>query len=122
MSFLFKEVSSVDEYQNLVQEFSYLVDKELSRYEEENDVSLIVQHMPTLISLVNTIGYFRGQDGAFLDFRPPDVTSLQVDLYKNENDFEKRLNTLIKKILASPHSEAYKRRLEMYFITSRINQ
>ncbi len=120
MSLNFKETKTAEEYKDLVERFSLLVDKELRIFEQgvkEGKVAEIIPMMPKLISLVNTVGYLRGQDNAFLDYRPH--LDFQNDLYKNERDFENRLRCLIESIKSSGLAEGYKRCLSEYFIKTR---
>ena len=77
----------------------------------------MVGGLPKLVSLVNTIGYLRGQDNAFLDVRPS--TSVQNELYENESEFEARLTVIIDKIIESGEVEYYKRRMDEYFLRAR---
>lgn len=77
--------------------------------------------VPKLISLVNMIGYLRGQDGAFLDIRPDSEGGYQDELYNNENEFEKRLTDFL--IAIAPEAqrkEALKFELEQYYIKARL--
>lgn len=76
--------------------------------------------MPAIISLVNTVGYLRGQDGMFLDIRPR--TENQNEFYGYEDLFEKRLNKLIDILMDSDEKDFYQERLESYLIKSRTKQ
>jgi hypothetical protein len=138
-------ITTTDEYISFVEKFVTLVDQELSKYEEmvlveKGAVTIVDQgeskpelfyvihsihdvasHMPALISLVNTVGYLRGQDGVFVDFRPS-VGRKQNDLYELENLFEKRLEALIDKILGSKEKSYYLQRLDSYFTKTRSKQ
>lgn len=116
----FKKAESVQEYMQMVSTFSFYVDAQMSVFEHaatQGDFSF-VSSMPALISLVNTVGYLRGQDGMFLGIRPEDP-DMQRDLYKNEDEFEARLQKLIDGIRGSEFSNEYQKRLQEYFITSR---
>ncbi|QQS39249.1 hypothetical protein IPM62_01375 [Candidatus Woesebacteria bacterium] len=110
-----------DTYKKLFDDLVSLVDQQLAKY-EKTDVSpeTIARYLPTLISLVNTIGYLRGQDGVFLDFRPK--TDNQDHFFEVEDAFEKRLTSLIEKVMASDMSEYYKKKLHSYFCLVRTNQ
>ncbi len=112
------------EYINLVEMLSSLVDQELLRAEadhREGKVHDIVLRLPAIISTVNTIGYLRGEDGMFLDFRPEDIrgTSLQKALYVNQDAFELRLQALIDFIGTTEEAAFYRETLERYYITAR---
>lgn len=76
--------------------------------------------MPAIISLVNTVGYLRGQDGMFLDIRPR--TENQGEFYKYEDQFETRLDKLIDILMDSDEKDFYIERLESYLIKSRTKQ
>ena len=139
------KITTADEYMSFVEKFITLVDQELSKYEqmvtvEKGEITIVGQgenkpelfyvkhsihdvarHMPALISLVNTVGYLRGQDGVFVDFRPS-VGGKQKDLYELENVFEKRLEALIDKILGSKEKSFYLERLDSYFTKKRSKQ
>lgn len=116
----FKKLETAEAYKQMVSEFSFYVDAQLRIFEnsaEKNDYSFF-SSMPALISLVNSIGYLRGQDGMFLEIRPQD-SEMQRDLYKNEDHFEMRLQKIIDGIRASEFFEQYQERLQEYFIKSR---
>lgn len=102
------------DYEKHFDDFVSLVDKQLAIYESASaDLGNLARTLPALISLVNTIGYLRGQDGMFLDFRPR--TDNQKHFYATEHEYEKRLNSLISKVLESKHADYYKKRLHSYF-------
>jgi len=102
------------EYEKLFNDFISLVDKQLE-YFEKDDVNMdsLARNLPALISLVNTIGYLRGQDGMFLDFRPH--TDKQSHFYKQEDVYEKRLVSLIERVLGSNAKDYYLKRLHSYY-------
>jgi len=106
------------EYIDLFNNFKNLVDKQLEYFETdtENNHNL-ANSLPALISLINTIGYLRGQDEMFLNFRPR--TYKQTYFYQVENEFEKRLEKLITRVLNSKEAEFYKTRLHIYFCDAR---
>jgi len=116
-----KQSNTEAEYKNLVERFSYLADQELKKCEAsiaKGDLHSAAIQMPSVISLVSTIGYFRGQDGVFLDFRP-NVTNIQGDLYANEDAFEARLRKVMNTIKASSEAAFYKNQLETAFVKNR---
>jgi hypothetical protein len=120
MAINFKAVETKEEYLNLVEKFSFLVDSELKLtegYIESHNNDSIISSLPKLISLANTIGYLRGQDNAFIDVRPQGM-GIQDDLYQNEDNFEARLNKIIDYIVAND-KEGYTNRLNQYFIKAR---
>lgn len=102
------------EYIDLFNNFKTIIDKQLEYFETntENNHEL-ANKLPALISLINTIEYLRGQEGMFLNFRPH--TSNQAEFYKIENEFEKRLEKLITRILNSEEAEFYKTKIHTYF-------
>lgn len=116
-----RQLSTADEYTNFVREFVTLLDKQLSLWEDraknKEELRDLALQMPAIISLVNTVGYLRGQDGMFLDIRPR--TDNQNEFYAYEDLFEKRLSNLIDILLYSNEKKFYKERLESYLIESR---
>lgn len=118
----FKKIETAEGYTEFVRTFALLLDKQLTLMEgymkSANGAHDLVQQMPALISLVNTIGYLRGQDGMFLDIRP-NTPENQKEFYELEDMFEKRLNSIIDFLLQSDEKRYYQERLEMYFIKAR---
>ena len=118
----FTPVTSAEDYKTLVEQFSFLVDVELKKFEnitsadEANTAALAA---PKLISLVNTVGYLRGQDNAFLEIRPKEVVGFQKDLYANERVFEDKLKNLLNKISSLGQKKIYDYRIDEYFIETR---
>ena len=111
---------TAEEYMKMAEQLTALVDAELTRTEKDvqnGDMHLVVQRMPGLISLVNTIGYLRGQDGLFLEVRPSDVSLYQKELYATEDAMESRLWSIIERICGvSEDRERYIHRLREYFL------
>jgi len=108
----------------MVEQFSWLVNKEMGKAESEEGsgrIHTIASRLPALVLLVNTIGYLRGGDGVFLDFRPEDMrgSGRQGDLYKNQDEFEKRLQVLIDEVSASDEVSFYRDTLERYYVLAR---
>ena len=123
----FRPPQNKDEYIDLVERFSGLVDQEMKKTESEENpgrIHAIASRLPALISLVNTIGYLRGEDSVFLDVRPEDMrtSGRQGDLYKNEDLFEKRLQNLIDEVGTSDEAKFYRDTLERYYITARTTR
>lgn len=120
----FTPVKTLDEYKDLVSRLSWLIDAQLKAAEEiarEHPLQYPMGSVPKLISLVNMIGYVRGQDGAFLDIRPNSEGSYQDELYDNENAFEKRLTDFLIAIAPdTQRKEALKFELEQYYIKARL--
>ncbi|MBP9728418.1 MAG: hypothetical protein KBD27_03500 [Candidatus Moranbacteria bacterium] len=116
-----RKIESAEGYTEFVRVFATLLDQQLTLVEgymnEQEGAHNLIQQMPALISLVNTVGYLRGQDGMFLDIRPS--TENQKEFYGYEDMFEKRLSTLIDYILNSDEKEYYRERLESYFVKAR---
>jgi hypothetical protein len=116
-----QHLSTGDEYTKFVREFVTLLDEQLSACEEyakkPEDLYSLAHQMPAIISLINTVGYLRGQDGIFLRIRPS--TENQKEFYEYEDKFEERLKNLIDILMASNRKDVYKERLESYFIKSR---
>lgn len=116
-----KIMESAEEYTEFVRAFATLLDQQLTLLEgyakSKEGAHDLIQQMPALISLVNTVGYLRGQDGMFLDIRPR--TENQKEFYGYEDLFEKRLGALIDFVLSSDEKEYYRERLESYFVKAR---
>jgi hypothetical protein len=117
-----KKLSTAQEYTNFVREYATLLDQQLSIWEDKvtNKENLhdLAHQMPALISLVNTVGYLRGQDGLFLDIRPH--TENQSEFYSYEDLFEIRLRKLTDLLMNSDEKDYYVERIESYLIKSRI--
>lgn len=119
MGLEYRKIETEEKFKELVEEFYFLVDSEIKKVEAQiqmKDNNGIIFSIPKIISLINTIGYLRGQDNAFIDARPS--TNFQSELYKNEDMFEKRLKIIIEYI-AKEENEAYTSRLKEYFIKNR---
>lgn len=119
-----QQLSTADEYTKFIRQFATLLDEQLSVWEDlaknKENLHELARQMPAIISLVNTVGYLRGQDGMFLDIRPR--TENQSEFYGYENLFEKRLDQLIDILMDSDEKDFYKERLESYLIKSRTKQ
>jgi hypothetical protein len=115
------KITRADEYIDFVRKFTTLLDEQMSSHEKENldDNGLLnlATSLPALISLVNTVGYLRGQDGMFLDIRPR--TDSQQELYALEDSFENRLKKLIDTVMKSNQKDFYLDKLNTYFIKAR---
>src|SRR6185295_12970749 len=114
------------EYKNLVSRYSWLVDSELALIEKivkKHPEAMPVESLPKLISLVNVVGYLRGQDGAFIDIRPDGVANFQNELYENENSFERRLHQIIEIVCSNEQDlQKYRVLLEHYYIKARLSK
>jgi hypothetical protein len=115
---------NTQEYIDIAEKLSALVDQELSRVESnrhEGRFHDVILRLPAIISAVNTIGYLRGEDGMFLDFRPKDIQEkgVQGALYANEEAFEHRLQALIDYLSTTKEADFYRETLERYYITAR---
>ncbi len=122
----FQAVLASAEYLAFAQSFFTLVENECLRMKLEaqtQGVDTVIHQMPALISLVNCVGYFRGQDGMFRREHPTSVGDTQKLLYQMEDRVEKLLNDIIELILASEPAKAqYKERLMNYFVRSRAGE
>ncbi len=125
MSLPNRVISDVDEMKKFVEQFVSLLDAEMSKWEEKikdpTNIADLIHAMPALISLVNTVGYLRGQDGMF-DVGPEIRVALSADIRKYEDIFEERLNKLIDVLLQSKEKGYYEQRLDSYFTKSRTKQ
>ena len=122
----FIEIKTADVYKDLIGKYSWLVDSELQKIERgikehPDNLDMCIGSLPKIISLVNVVGYLRGQDNAFIDVRPDRVAEYQRELYDNEDMFENRLHKIIKVICAdSKYMERYKAVLDRYFLKARL--
>jgi hypothetical protein len=113
------KIQTAEDYMSFVEKYITLLDQQMAKAEKwasEKDFRGVAQLMPALISLVNTVGYFRGQGGMFVGIRP---SADQSKLYDFENIFEKRLNALIDMIMLSNERQYYEQRLNSYYIGNR---
>lgn len=122
-----RQITNTDEWQTFVEQFVTLLDKEMSKHEEkikEPSYAVDLVHvMPALISMVNTIGYLRGQDGMIASDMDPNIRiPLTNKIREYENHFEERLDKLIDIILKSDQKEYYEQRLDSYFTKCRTKQ
>ncbi len=107
-------------YISLFENFTSLVNQQFTQFEDENkEIHEIAKGLPALISLVNTIGYLRGQDGVFLNFRPQ--TDQQTRFYKVEDEYEARLEKIIQKVMNSTEKAFYEQNLHSYFCQTRTS-
>jgi hypothetical protein len=96
---------------------SHTIEKAL----RSGEIHIVLQRLPGMISIVNTIAYLRGQDGFFLDERPAGVTDFQKELYGLEATGEKFLDYITREICNDPAQISKLRaRLMEYFVQARI--
>jgi meiotically up-regulated gene 157 (Mug157) protein len=121
MEIIRTEFRDGEEYAEFVRKFATMLDKEfesLEKYSEDpKQHNKLAERMPALISLVNTVGFLRGQDNVFLGTRPR--VDNQEELYGYEDYFEKKLQRLIDILMSSDAKEFYLRRLAQYFVEAR---
>ncbi len=119
-----RPILTAEEYTNFVREFVTLLDEQLMLWEklakDNKNLHDLAHQMPAIISLINTVGYLRGQDGMFLDNRPQ--TDNQKEFYGYEDLFEGRLEKLINILMFSEEKEYYRERLESYLVKSRVKE
>ncbi|MBI4122027.1 MAG: hypothetical protein HY461_01715 [Parcubacteria group bacterium] len=108
-----------EQYSQIASDFTSLVKVALKKAKQDvvSDPYDVALTMPALISLVNTVGYLRGQDGVFVDSMPPGID--HKAMYAVEDECEKELNEIIEILLKSKEADLYRRRLESYFVKSR---
>jgi len=122
-----RPITNADEWQQFVEQFVTLLDKEMLKHEEKikepSYAPGLVHVMPALISLVNTVGYLRGQDGMIASDMDPNIRIPLTDKIREyENHFEVRLDKLIDILLASDQKDYYTERLDSYFTKCRTKQ
>lgn len=116
---------SAEEYIQFSDTFYRLVVIELDNaesYVAEKNLSGLVVKMRKLISMVNCVGYFRGQEGGFADPRPEGVSAQQGKLYTQEGECENRLQALIDILCASDQADEYRESLKEYYLQQRTNR
>lgn len=111
-----RPVQSAEEYRVLVEGLSFLTENAFQ--EVQYDLERGFARLPMLMSLVNTIGYLRGQHGMFFEVRPR--TDFQNELYENERHFERRLEELIAKLSGIGKEAEMRQLLESYYVENRI--
>lgn len=117
-----KEIKTPEEYLDFAQKLAYLTDLELSQAEQSvNQGYDVSQRLPALISMVNTVGYLRGQDGMFGHLEPKLNLEDKKPLFQNEKEFENRLSVMIDKVMFSKYADDYRRALENYYVRVRTN-
>jgi hypothetical protein len=121
-----KHIKTDKEYTDFVRSFVTLLDEQFNYWEKQtvegkrDDLHYLARQMPALISLVNTMGYLRGQDAMFLDIRPH--TEHQQEFYQYEYAFEERMKKFIDMLMASEEKDYYIERLDSYLIKTRTQQ
>jgi hypothetical protein len=124
MHFEMPKPETVEEYMVMVKQFSGLVAAELKMVEEDaqkGDVYSVVQRLSGLVSIINTLGYLRGQDGFFLDSRPNGLAGeYQRQLYAMEDEVETRLWKLIEFVCNTAEGrEQYLSHMHTYYLDAR---
>jgi len=119
-------IKNENEWKQFVEQFVTLLDTEMTRWEEkakdQTYITELIHAMPALISLVNTVGYLRGQDGMFDHLGPEIRHATTQKNYEYEDELESRLNKLIDIILQSKEKDYYTQRLDSYFTKVRTKQ
>lgn len=122
----FQAIQASAEYLALAQSFFALVENECLRMKldaQTHGADAVIHQMPALISLVNCVGYLRGQDGMFRHEHPASVGDTQKLLYHMEERVETMLGEIIELILASESTKKqYIERLMNYFVRSRTGE
>ena len=116
----YARLQNEDDFRVLAEMLALLTDYEMRRLRKSNDD--VIDKMPILISLVNTLGFLRGQHGAFrgLSIRDDDLRTL---IRKNEIKYENRLGTFIlNNIKGEGMKERYKRKLTTFFVDFRCSK
>ena len=120
MSFSPKKFNTEEEYKIFFEHSIFLADGELQKLEslkENNDHHALALALAKNISSVNFIGYLRGEDNMFVDSRPH--VGFQNDLYKIEDEFEKRLWVLIDYIKTTESKDLAQWQLTEYYLKHR---
>lgn len=117
------EITNQEDYLRLVKQYSGLVDYELTLVEgymsEGRRPSDLANYIPKVVSLVNVVGYLRGQDGVFMNTL--EVRSgIVSQLYENEDDFERRLSAVMEYVTSDAEAMKFCRaKLMEYYLLHR---
>jgi hypothetical protein len=115
-----RKMQDENEYKEFVERYYYLADGELRDAEsfrardDHHEVALL---LPQLISIVNIVGYLRGQDNRFVTLRPS--TGFQSALYEKESEFERRLRALIDFVKATASAALLLESIREYYLKNR---
>jgi predicted ATP-binding protein involved in virulence len=117
------QIEDEAQYLLMVKQYSYLVNHTFLLIEEDIKAGVnpqeLVNALPKLISLVNVVGFFRGQDGVFSELQNLRTNSTSL-LRKNEDEFEKRLLEIIEYVNTDPvAAKYYKTKLLEYYLINR---
>lgn len=114
---------TIEGYIALARQFAWLADIELKRMEnaaKNGDLHAVARRLPGLISIVNTVGYLRGQDGFFIEDRPQGMGEYQKELYATEDAAEQRLWALIELVCQGEENrQEYLAHLRTYYLQAR---
>jgi len=117
-------IQTAEDWKIFIEQYVSLIENEFaiweSRISEPTNIHDLAVAMPALITLVNTLGYLRGQDGVFSRLNMGIRLEMNNQLYEYENTFNKRLQKLIDVIMQSEEKNIYIQTLQNYFINSRI--
>src|SRR5665213_2763005 len=116
-------IASGENYQHTAEAVSFLIFWELKKAEAGLDAlksgahpSKVLTALPRLVSMVNMMGYFRGQDDAFLEIRPKGPAVNQAELYRAEKKYEKMLRKIITRLYDAGHGDECHACLEQYYV------
>ncbi|HQG57369.1 MAG TPA: hypothetical protein PLX79_00080 [Candidatus Dojkabacteria bacterium] len=117
-------IQTAEDWKIFIEQYVSLIENEFAIWEakisDSANIHDLAVAMPALITLVNTLGYFRGQDGVFSSLNMGIRLEMNNQLYEYENTFNKRLQKLIDVIMQSEEKNIYIQTLQNYFINSRI--
>ena len=114
---------SNDDFVQMVDTFSQYLNYALSCTEEDlqnGNRHRVISNMPSLISIGNTMGYFRGEDSPLKHEQgvlPP--SEFRRIAATSESDFEKRVFSIITAIMESNMSDEHILNLFRYFTVAR---
>jgi len=116
------EVSDAD-FSTMVSAFGKYLEFSLRFMEDElenGSVDRVVDNLAQLISMGNTIGYFRGENSVLISRKGLlPANEIRTEAAKLESDFENRIHAIITKVMESDVANDYVMRLFRYFVVAR---
>ena len=91
------------------------VDKEMDEYDTLNPKQLI-QKLPIILSLVNSIASIRWQNSFFLRIRPAGTSQFQWELYQLEQRATERFNKILNHIKKAWLTNEARKELNSYLV------
>jgi hypothetical protein len=122
----FEPCNKPSQYLEMVARLSFLIDCEISAGEDKTmlidqapkkEVEEICWLVPRLISMSNTMGFLRGQDNRFTNFRPDGITpDEQNDLYADADFVQQRVQDIIIKLIEAGYKLQLTKAMQKYYM------